>query len=97
MRVKAAGKNATMVLLNAGASSVRVLDALNIRRHVLGDAGPVATRAVATTSESPRVRASARGPRIRASAAGPRIRASAGGTTRRSHKHVTVTRHRRHR
>jgi D-alanyl-D-alanine carboxypeptidase/D-alanyl-D-alanine endopeptidase (penicillin-binding protein 7) len=90
MRVKAAGKNATMVLLNAGASSVRVLDALNIRRHVLGDAGPVATR-----SESPRVRAG--GPRIRATAGGPRIRATAGGTTRRSHKHVTVTRHRRHR
>jgi D-alanyl-D-alanine carboxypeptidase/D-alanyl-D-alanine endopeptidase (penicillin-binding protein 7) len=86
-----------MVLLNAGASSVRVLDALNIRRHVLGDAGPVATRAVATTSESPRVRASARGPRIRATAGGPRIRATAGSTTRRSHKHVTVTRHRRHR
>jgi D-alanyl-D-alanine carboxypeptidase/D-alanyl-D-alanine endopeptidase (penicillin-binding protein 7) len=97
MRVKAAGKNATMVLLNAGASSVRILDALNIRRHVLGDAGPVATRAVATADGSPRVRASARGPRIRASAGGPRIRASAGGTTRRSHKHVTVTRHRRHR
>jgi D-alanyl-D-alanine carboxypeptidase/D-alanyl-D-alanine endopeptidase (penicillin-binding protein 7) len=81
MRVKAAGKNATMVLLK---------DALNIRRHVLGDAGPVATR-----SESPRVRAG--GPRIRATAGGPRIRATAGGTTRRSHKHVTVTRHRRHR
>jgi D-alanyl-D-alanine carboxypeptidase/D-alanyl-D-alanine endopeptidase (penicillin-binding protein 7) len=92
MRVKAAGKNATMVLLNAGASSVRILDALNIRRHVLGDAGPVATRA-----ESPRVRASAGGPRIRATAGGPRIRATAGSTTRRGHKHVTVTRHRRHR
>jgi D-alanyl-D-alanine carboxypeptidase/D-alanyl-D-alanine endopeptidase (penicillin-binding protein 7) len=83
MRVKAAGKNATMVLLNAGASSVRILDALNIRRHVLGDAGPVSTRA-----ESPRVRASA---------GGPRIRASVGGGTRRGHKHVVVTRHRRHR
>jgi D-alanyl-D-alanine carboxypeptidase/D-alanyl-D-alanine endopeptidase (penicillin-binding protein 7) len=82
MRVKAAGKNATMVLLNAGASSVRILDALNIRRHVLGDAGPVATR-----SESPR---------LHASAGGPRIRASVGGGTRRSHKHVIVTRHRRH-
>jgi D-alanyl-D-alanine carboxypeptidase/D-alanyl-D-alanine endopeptidase (penicillin-binding protein 7) len=69
-----------MVLLNAGASSVRVLDALNIRRHVLGDAGPVST--------SP---ASAR-----ASVGGPRIRASLGGAARRAHKHVTVTRHRRH-
>jgi D-alanyl-D-alanine carboxypeptidase/D-alanyl-D-alanine endopeptidase (penicillin-binding protein 7) len=42
MRVKAAGKNATMVLLNAGASSARILDALNIRRYVLGDATPTA-------------------------------------------------------
>ena len=82
MGVKAAGKNATMVLLNAGASSVRILDALNIRRHVLGDAGPVATRGESR--------------RMRASAGGPRIRASVGGTTRRSHKHVIVTRHRRH-
>jgi D-alanyl-D-alanine carboxypeptidase/D-alanyl-D-alanine endopeptidase (penicillin-binding protein 7) len=72
-----------MVLLNAGASSVRFLDALNIRRHVLGDAGPVATR-----DDSPHVRASV---------GGPRIRASVGGSTRRGHKHVIVTRHRRHR
>ena len=83
MRVKAAGKNATMVLLHAGASSVRIRDALNHRRHVLGDAGPVATRAESS--------------RVRASAGGPRIRASVGGSTRRGHKHVTVTRHRRHR
>jgi D-alanyl-D-alanine carboxypeptidase/D-alanyl-D-alanine endopeptidase (penicillin-binding protein 7) len=80
MRVKAAGKNATMVLLNAGASSVRVLDALNIRRHVLGDAGPVST-----SPES-----------ARASVGGPRIRASVGGSTRHGRRHVIVTRHRRH-
>jgi len=43
MRVKAAGKSATMVLLNAGATSVRVLDALNIRRYVLGDSTPMAS------------------------------------------------------
>jgi D-alanyl-D-alanine carboxypeptidase/D-alanyl-D-alanine endopeptidase (penicillin-binding protein 7) len=55
MRVKAAGKNATMVLLNAGASSVRVLDALNIRRYVLGDQTPTAMAA----SSGPRVKASA--------------------------------------
>jgi D-alanyl-D-alanine endopeptidase (penicillin-binding protein 7) len=36
MRIKAAGKNATMVLLNAGASSARILDALNIRRFITG-------------------------------------------------------------
>lgn len=80
MRIKAAGKNATMVLLNAGASSVRVLDALNIRRHVLGDAGPVST-----SPES-----------ARAAVGGPRIRASVGGSTRHGHRHVIVTRHRRH-
>src|SRR5205823_12193655 len=72
MRVKAAGKNATMVLLNAGASSVRVLDALNIRRHVLGDAAPVATSPV-------RMHASALGaPRIKASVGGARVKASTG-------------------
>ncbi|QGZ38466.1 D-alanyl-D-alanine carboxypeptidase/D-alanyl-D-alanine endopeptidase (penicillin-binding protein 7) [Pseudoduganella flava] len=40
MRIKAAGKNATMVLLNAKASSARVMDALNIRRFITGDDGP---------------------------------------------------------
>ncbi|MFL6671957.1 MAG: serine hydrolase [Massilia sp.] len=54
MRVKAAGKNATMVLLNAGASSARILDALNIRRYVLGDATPTAYAA-----NTPRVKAAA--------------------------------------
>jgi D-alanyl-D-alanine carboxypeptidase/D-alanyl-D-alanine endopeptidase (penicillin-binding protein 7) len=58
MRVKAAGKNATMVLLNAGASSVRVLDALNIRRYVLGDQTPTAMAA-------PRIKASAGAGRAR--------------------------------
>jgi D-alanyl-D-alanine carboxypeptidase/D-alanyl-D-alanine endopeptidase (penicillin-binding protein 7) len=83
MRIKAAGKNATMVLLNAGASSVRVLDALNIRRHVLGDESPMSTSAAVA-------------PRIRASAGGVHIRASAGHAHGHSH-HVVVTRHRRHR
>lgn len=59
MKVKAAGKNATLVLLNAGASSVRVLDALNIRRYVLGDNTPTAFAA------TPRVKASAAGSRSR--------------------------------
>ncbi|MCS0656976.1 serine hydrolase [Massilia terrae] len=45
MKVKAAGKNATLVLLNAGASSVRMLDALNIRRYVLGDSTTTANAA----------------------------------------------------
>ena len=39
MRVKMAGKNATLVLLNARASSVRLLDALNIRRFLTAQAG----------------------------------------------------------
>jgi D-alanyl-D-alanine carboxypeptidase/D-alanyl-D-alanine endopeptidase (penicillin-binding protein 7) len=54
MRVKAAGRNATMVLLNAGASSVRVLDALNIRRYVLGDSTPM----VSARASGPHIRAS---------------------------------------
>ncbi len=41
MRIKSAGKNATLVLLNAKASSVRVLDALNIRRFIAGDEAPI--------------------------------------------------------
>jgi D-alanyl-D-alanine carboxypeptidase/D-alanyl-D-alanine endopeptidase (penicillin-binding protein 7) len=60
MRVKAAGKNATMVLLNAGASSARILDALNIRRYVLGDATPTAY-----ASNGPRIKAAAGHGRIK--------------------------------
>lgn len=37
MRIKTAGHNATLVLLNASANSARVLDALNIRRFIDGD------------------------------------------------------------
>ncbi len=41
MRIKAAGKNATLVLLNARANSARIGDALNIRRFIAGpDAEP---------------------------------------------------------
>ncbi|MBA5688849.1 serine hydrolase [Rugamonas apoptosis] len=36
MRIKSAGKNATVVLLNAKASSARLMDALNIRRFIAG-------------------------------------------------------------
>ena len=39
MRFKSAGKNATLVLLNARANSARVMDALNIRRFIAGDEG----------------------------------------------------------
>ncbi|MEC5160598.1 serine hydrolase [Janthinobacterium sp. CG_S6] len=37
MRFKSAGRNATLVLLNARANSARVMDALNIRRFIAGD------------------------------------------------------------
>ncbi|MYN19392.1 peptidase S11 [Rugamonas sp. FT107W] len=41
MRFKSAGKNATLVLLNAKANSARLMDAFNIRRFVAGpDAEP---------------------------------------------------------
>ena len=51
MNIKAAGKNATLVLLNAGASSARIMDALNIRRFIAGDE-PVARVARAATGGS---------------------------------------------
>jgi D-alanyl-D-alanine carboxypeptidase/D-alanyl-D-alanine endopeptidase (penicillin-binding protein 7) len=40
MQITAAGKNATMVLLNADASSARILDALNVRRLITGKDAP---------------------------------------------------------
>ena len=46
MRIKSAGKNATLVLLNARASSVRIIDARNIRRFIAGDEAPVVRAAV---------------------------------------------------
>ncbi|SHG67875.1 serine hydrolase [Massilia sp. CF038] len=55
MQIKSAGKNATLVLLNAKASSARIMDALNIRRFISGEeAAPVVAHA--------RPRARARGP-----------------------------------
>jgi D-alanyl-D-alanine carboxypeptidase/D-alanyl-D-alanine endopeptidase (penicillin-binding protein 7) len=36
MRIKSAGKNATLVLLNAKANSARLMDAFNIRRFISG-------------------------------------------------------------
>jgi D-alanyl-D-alanine endopeptidase (penicillin-binding protein 7) len=50
MRITTAGKNATLVLLNAKASSVRILDALNIRRFIAGpEAAPVLRKATVKT------------------------------------------------
>ena len=42
MRIKAAGKNATLVLLNAKAASARLFDASNIRRFLTGEPEPQA-------------------------------------------------------
>jgi len=75
MNIKAGGKNATMVLLNAGASSARILDALNVRRYITGEQAPVVARA---SNRAPRYKASSSRARIKATAGGPRIKASAG-------------------
>ncbi|MCD2519539.1 serine hydrolase [Massilia sp. G4R7] len=79
MNIKAGGKNATMVLLNAGASSARILDALNIRRFITGEEAPVVARA---SNRAPRFKASSSRARIKATASGPRIKASAGGKSK---------------
>ena len=51
MRFKSAGKNATLVLLNAKASSARMMDALNIRRFIAGPEGePKVMKVSAKTS-----------------------------------------------
>jgi D-alanyl-D-alanine endopeptidase (penicillin-binding protein 7) len=77
MSIKAGGKNATMVLLNAGASSARILDALNVRRYIAGEEAPVAR--IAKVARSSKVmKASSRAPRISASSGGPRIKAASG-------------------
>jgi len=71
MSIKAAGKNATMVLLNAGASSARIMDALNIRRYINGK-DPVAASAPRSV-----LKASSRAPRIKASSGGVKVKAKA--------------------
>ncbi|MYM39291.1 serine hydrolase [Duganella qianjiadongensis] len=51
MRFKSAGKNATLVLLNAKANSARMMDALNIRRFIAGpDGEPKVMKVSAKTS-----------------------------------------------
>jgi D-alanyl-D-alanine carboxypeptidase/D-alanyl-D-alanine endopeptidase (penicillin-binding protein 7) len=75
MNIKAGGKNATMVLLNAGASSARILDALNVRRFVSGEPAPVLARA---SNRAPRFKASSSRARIKATSSRARIKATAG-------------------
>ena len=72
MNIKAGGKNATMVLLNASASSARILDALNIRRFITGDE-PVSVAKAA--SRTPRYKASSSRARIKAGAGKGKIKA----------------------
>jgi D-alanyl-D-alanine endopeptidase (penicillin-binding protein 7) len=49
MRITSAGRNATLVLLNARASSARVMDAMKIRRFLSGDAAEPRTMTAAAT------------------------------------------------
>jgi D-alanyl-D-alanine endopeptidase (penicillin-binding protein 7) len=53
MRIKSAGKNATLVLLNAKASSARIMDALNIRRFISGEEAPLRRVASRGRARSP--------------------------------------------
>ena len=66
MRIKSAGKFATMILLNARANSVRAMDAVNIRRMLAAENG-IEEPKVVRASASPVMRASA-GKAVRASA-----------------------------
>lgn len=50
MKIKSAGHNATMVLLNAKATSARVLDAMNIRRFLTGEQPDAEPAAMAGTA-----------------------------------------------
>ncbi|MGH8855207.1 MAG: serine hydrolase [Telluria sp.] len=74
MNIKAGGKNATMVLLNASASSARILDALNIRRFISGEEAPVLARA---SHRAPRYKAGSGRARIKATSSRARFKASA--------------------
>jgi D-alanyl-D-alanine carboxypeptidase/D-alanyl-D-alanine endopeptidase (penicillin-binding protein 7) len=58
MRIKSAGRNATLVLLNARASSVRVLDALSIRRFIAGDEERTVRTSLRPRAGAPIVKAS---------------------------------------
>ena len=73
MQISSAGKNATLVLLNAKASSTRIMDALNIRRFISGEEAPVRqarvrTRPALIAGNAPIIKASLR-TRVKAKAA----------------------------
>jgi D-alanyl-D-alanine carboxypeptidase/D-alanyl-D-alanine endopeptidase (penicillin-binding protein 7) len=65
MRITSAGRNATLVLLNAKANSARLMDALNIRRMISGD------------DDQPKVMKASNGRRKAPSAAKPHRRRAA--------------------
>ena len=94
MSIKVAGKNATMVLLNASASSARILDALNVRRFITGE-----EPTVARVTRSAKLQASSRAPRIKASAGRVKLKAKASSRAKvkvvAKKKKVTVKRTRR--
>jgi D-alanyl-D-alanine endopeptidase (penicillin-binding protein 7) len=60
MRFKSAGKNATLVLLNAKANSARLMDAFNIRRFVAGTDGEPTVMKASVTRHKKAVKASKR-------------------------------------
>jgi D-alanyl-D-alanine endopeptidase (penicillin-binding protein 7) len=97
MNITAAGKKATLVLLNAGASSARVLDALNIRRFMTGDAAPVArvARAARTATGGPRIKASAGSVKAKAKARTKVVKSKVQATKNRKVAKVKTTRKRR--
>ncbi len=90
MNITAAGKKATLVLLNANASSARIMDALNIRRFITGD-DPVSQ--VARAASGPRMKASAGGSKAKARAKSKGSKAKA--TKKRTSAKVKATRKRR--
>ena len=93
MRIKSAGKNATLVLLNARASSVRVMDALNIRRFM--SAGTAEAEAAPVVRAARLQRVSLRTPAIRASSS-VKVTSAARVSTRK-HAKVVKKHHRRQR
>ncbi|MDM5178009.1 serine hydrolase [Massilia sp. DJPM01] len=110
MKIKSAGKNATLVLLNAKASSTRILDALSIRRFIAGDEAPVISRApvrqraqpviVASAARAPVIKASLRGrgrhhPVIVSAAHGPVVKAGLHSRVKLKQNKPVIYRHRR--
>ncbi len=77
MSITTAGKKATMVLLNAGASSARILDALNVRRYIAGENAPV-TRVAKAARAAGIMKAGSRAPRLKAGGSSLRIKAASG-------------------